>query len=69
VRDENVSVERRAVDRPVADADAAFRDRTIEAEEYRQEAVVSKTAKVTEEDMLKKTGSERTEQADDSAPH
>jgi uncharacterized protein (TIGR02271 family) len=69
LRDENVSIERRAVDRPVADAEAAFRDKTIEAEEYREEAVVSKTAKVTEEVVLKKSESERTEQIDDSVRH
>lgn len=38
LRNEDDSVERRSVDRPVADADAAFPDRTIEAEEYREEA-------------------------------
>lgn len=69
LRDENVSIERRPVDRPVADADTAFRDKTIEAEEYREEAVVSKTAKVTEEVVLKKSESERTEQIDDSVRH
>ena len=69
LRDENVSVERRSVDRPVTDADAAFRDRTIEADEYREEAVVSKTAKVKEEVVLKKTETDRTEQIDDSVRH
>lgn len=69
LRNEDVSVERRSVDRPVTDADAAFRDRTIEAEEYREEPVVSKTAKVTEEVVLKKTESERAEQIDDSVRH
>lgn len=69
LRDENVSIERRSVDRPVADAEAAFQDRTIEAEEYREEAVVSKTATVTEEVLVKKTESERTEQIDDTVRH
>lgn len=69
LRDENVSVERRAVDRPLADAESAFVDRTIEAEEYHEEPVVSKSAKVTEEVALKKTESERTERVDDSVRH
>lgn len=69
LRNENVSVERRPVDRPVADAEAAFADRTIEAEEYREEPVVSKSAKVTEEVVLKKSESERTEKIDDSVRH
>lgn len=69
LRDENVSIERRPVDRPLTDTDAAFRDKTIEAEEYREEAVVSKTAKVTEEVVLKKTENERTEKIDDSVRH
>lgn len=69
LRDENVSIERRAVDRPLADADSAFVDRTIEAEEYHEEAVVSKTAKVTEEVVLKKTETERTENIEDSVRH
>jgi uncharacterized protein (TIGR02271 family) len=69
LRNENVSVERRSVDRPVADAEAAFVDRTIEAEEYREEPVVSKSAKVTEEVVLKKSESERIEKIDDSVRH
>lgn len=69
LRDETVSVERRSVDRPVTDADAAFRDRTIEAEEHREEAVVSKEARVKEEVVLRKTESERTENIDDSVRH
>lgn len=69
LRDENVSIERRAVDRPLADAESAFVDRTIEAEEYHEEAVVSKTAKVTEEVVLKKTETERTENIEDSVRH
>ena len=48
---ERAAVERRPVDRELtaANADEAFRDRTIEVEETSQEAVVGKTAHVTEE--------------------
>lgn len=66
LRDQNVSIERRAVDRPLLDSEAAFVDRTIEAEEFHEEPVVSKSAKVTEEVALKKTESERTERVEDS---
>jgi uncharacterized protein (TIGR02271 family) len=66
LRDENVSIERRNVDRPLTDADAAFRDRTIEAEEHREEAVVAKEARVREEVVLKKTAAERVEKVDDT---
>lgn len=69
LRDENVAVERRSVDRPLTDADAAFQDRTIEAEEHREEAVVSKDARVKEEVILKKTEGQRTETVDDSVRH
>lgn len=66
LRDENVSVERRSVNRPLTDTDAAFRDRTIEAEEHREEAVIAKEARVREEVVLKKTAGERTEKIDDT---
>ena len=48
LREEHVEIERRPVDRAVGDADRAFQDRTIEAEEYREEAVVEKEARVVE---------------------
>ena len=53
LRSEHVDVERRPVDRAVSGTDA-FRDRTIEAEETAEEAVVSKEARVVEEIDLKK---------------
>lgn len=66
LRDENVEVTRRAVDRPVTAADDAFVDRTIEAEEHREEAVISKEARVVEEIGLRKTADERTETVSES---
>jgi uncharacterized protein (TIGR02271 family) len=69
LRDENVSVERRSVDRPLTDVDAAFQDRTIEAEEHREEAVVSKDARVKEEVVLRKTEGQRTESIEDTIRH
>ncbi len=61
LRDENVSIERRTVDRPLTGTENAFVDRTIEAEEHHEEAVVSKDARVVEEISLRKTADQREE--------
>jgi uncharacterized protein (TIGR02271 family) len=66
LRDENVEVTRRTVDRPLTGADNAFVDRTIEAEEHREEAVVSKDARVVEEIALRKTADQRQETISDT---
>lgn len=66
LREERVTIDRRSVDRPLTDADAAFRDRTIEAEEHAEEAVVGKEARVTEEISLRKEGSEHQETINDT---
>ncbi len=60
LRDERVSVERRAVDRPVADVDR--KDQVmIEITEMREEPVVGKQERVVEEIVIGKTVQERTE--------
>lgn len=66
LRDENVEVTRRTVDRPLTGDENAFVDRTIEAEEHREEAIVSKDARVVEEISLKKTAEQRQETISDS---
>jgi uncharacterized protein (TIGR02271 family) len=66
LREEHVQVERRPVDRPVAAGDDAFRERTVEATESAEEAVVSKEARVTEEVVLRKQAEERTETVSDT---
>ena len=66
LREERVHVERRPADRPLSEGDAAFRERTIEAEERREEAVVSKEARVTEEVVVRKDVEERTETVSDT---
>jgi len=48
LREDNVTLERRPVDRELTAGDLAFQDRTIEAEERAEEAVVGKTARVIE---------------------
>ncbi|WP_237481222.1 DUF2382 domain-containing protein [Lichenibacterium dinghuense] len=67
LRDETVSIDRHAVDRPVAALGAdAFRERTIEMEEVDEEAVVSKSARVVEEIGIRKDVSDRVETVRDT---
>ncbi len=67
LREERVQVERRPVDRPVGVTDdALLRERTIEATETAEEAVVSKEARVTEEVVVRKDAEERTETVRDT---
>ena len=66
LREERVNVERRPVDRPVAAGDDAFRERTIEATETAEEAVVAKEARVTEEVVVRKQSEERTQTVSDT---
>jgi len=61
LREERVHVERRPVDRPVTDADDAFREGTLEVTERAEEAVVGKTARVVEEVVVGKQVEEHTE--------
>lgn len=60
LRDESVTVERRAVDRTVGEVPAdALRERTIEVTETDEEAVVEKAARVREEVVVRKDAEER----------
>jgi len=54
LRQERVTVERHPVDRPLSNADGAFKEKGIEATQTREEAVVSKEARVVEEVGLRK---------------
>jgi uncharacterized protein (TIGR02271 family) len=66
LRDESVHVERRKVDRPADVTADDFRERTIDVTESAEEAVVSKTARVTEEVVVSKDVTERTERVADT---
>lgn len=66
LRQENVNIERRPIDRPLQGNDEIFRERTIEVEERGEEAVVSKDARVTEELIVSKDVDERTEEVSDT---
>ena len=68
LRDAWAEVERRSsvVDRVVAAGGAAFQERTIEATERGEEAVVSKEARVVEEIGIRKDVDTRTETVRDT---
>ncbi len=67
LRDEEVHVDRERVDRKVDGADGdLFQERTIEATETDEEAVVDKEARVTEEIHVDKEVGERTETVRDT---
>jgi uncharacterized protein (TIGR02271 family) len=69
LREERVEIERRPVDRPLAGDERAFTDRTIEAEEHAEEAVVTKDARVKEEIALRRKSDDRTETVSDTVRH
>jgi len=66
LREEHVHVERRPVDRAVTGDENLFQERTIEAEERAEEAVVSKQTRVKEELVIRKDVEERTETVSDT---
>jgi len=69
LREDRVEIERRPVDRALSVNEQAFTDRTIEAEEHVEEAVVSKEARVKEEIALRGQSDERTETVSDTVRH
>jgi uncharacterized protein (TIGR02271 family) len=66
LHEESVNVQRRPVNRPVTDADQAFREGTIEVTETDEEAVASKRAVVKEEIVVNKEAHDRTETVRDT---
>ena len=70
LRDETVHVDRRVVDRAVTPGDLAlFEDKVIEATEMREQAVVSKEARVVGEVGIRKEASDRVETVSDKVRH
>jgi len=65
LKDERVHVERHAVDRPLRPGEASFQNRTIVAEETREEPVVSKDVRVKEEVVVRKDSQQRTQTVSD----
>src|SRR5215217_4897484 len=66
LRQEHVTIERQPVDRELRAGDAAFQERTIEATERGEEAVVDKQARVVEEIGIRKDVDTRTETVRDT---
>ncbi|HEY8565497.1 MAG TPA: YsnF/AvaK domain-containing protein [Beijerinckiaceae bacterium] len=66
LREEHVHVDRRPVDRPITDADRLFQERTIEAVERDEQAVVAKEARVKEELVINKEVEQRQETISDT---
>ncbi|MBV9295247.1 MAG: DUF2382 domain-containing protein [Acidobacteriaceae bacterium] len=70
LREERVRVERQPVNRAVKESDLrAGREQVIEVQEYAEEPVVSKSARVVEEVRVNKEASERTETVKDTVRH
>lgn len=70
LREEHVTVERHAVDRPPTPADLnAFQETTIELRETAEEAVVEKHARVVEEVVVGKEVRQRQEQISETVRH
>lgn len=70
LREEHVRVQRNPVNRPASEADfQAFKEGSIELAETREEAVVSKRARVVEEVTIAKDVTERTEKVKDTLRH
>ena len=66
LREEHVRVERRPADRAATGNENLFRERTIEAEERAEEAVIDKQARVKEELVVKQGVSQRSETVSDT---
>jgi uncharacterized protein (TIGR02271 family) len=66
LREERVAIEHRPADRALSDADQAFQERTIEAEERGEEAMVSKEVRITEEIVVRKEAEQRIETVSDT---
>jgi len=66
LREERVTLERRPVDRALGAGDEAFKERTVELDEKREEAVVDKVARVREELVVNKDVSTRRETVSDT---
>ncbi|QDA36931.1 DUF2382 domain-containing protein (plasmid) [Paracoccus liaowanqingii] len=68
LRDERVELVQTPVDRP-ANMDGDYRERTLEAEEHHEEAVVTKEARIVEEIALRKTSDSHQETVSDTVRH
>lgn len=67
LHEEHVHVERHPVDRPASEADlAGLKEGSFEMRETAEEAVIGKTARIVEEVVVSKEGSDRTQEIHDT---
>lgn len=69
LREEHVDVERRPVNKRVDNPDRLFTDKSVEMTATSEEAVIGKSARVTEELVVRKDVGERVEQVDETVRH
>jgi len=68
LREEHVDIERRPVNERVDDPDRLFDEKSFEVSETSEEAVIGKTARMTEELVVRKDVGERVEQTTTPCP-
>jgi uncharacterized protein (TIGR02271 family) len=69
LREEQVNLERRPVDRPISPTDDVFRDRSVEFDERAEEAVIGKDVRIKEELVIGKEETVRTQKVADKVRH
>jgi len=69
LRQEHLSIERRAVDQPIRVGEDMMQERTVEFIETAEEVVVAKEARVVEEIVVRKDVEQRTEIIEDTVRH
>lgn len=69
LREEHVEIERRPVNEAVGNAESLFQERSFEAMETAEEAVVGKEARVVEEVVVRKDVGQRVETIQDTVRH
>ena len=69
LHEEHAEVIRRAITDPAYIKDIDWSDKTIDVTETVEEAVVNKTARITEEVVIRKQGSDRTQTVHDTVRH
>lgn len=66
LRDEHADIFRRGIGDPISPDEIDWSDKVVEVTETREQPVINKTAKVVEEVVVRKTGTERVEKVNDT---
>ena len=69
LREEHLEIERRPVNQQVASAEYLFQERSFEATESAEEAVIGKEARVVDEVVVRKDVGQRVETVKDTVRH